>query len=52
MGTLPLTEIERQRVGGLMSQQAERMQTLVSDLLTLAQIEGSPAGPGPLAEGG
>jgi two-component system phosphate regulon sensor histidine kinase PhoR len=43
MGTLPLTEIERQRVIGLMSQQAERMQTLVSDLLTLAQIEGSPS---------
>ena len=43
MGTLPLTEIERQRVIGLMSQQAERMQTLVSDLMTLAQIEGSPS---------
>ena len=43
MGTLPLNEIERQRVIGLMSQQAERMQTLVSDLLTLAQIEGSPS---------
>jgi two-component system phosphate regulon sensor histidine kinase PhoR len=42
MGALPLTEVERQRVIGLMSQQAERMQTLVSDLLTLAQIEGSP----------
>ena len=42
MGSLPLTEVERQRVIGLMSQQAERMQTLVSDLLTLAQIEGSP----------
>ena len=43
MGTLPLTEIERQRVIGLMSQQAERRQALVSDLLTLAQIEGSPS---------
>jgi two-component system phosphate regulon sensor histidine kinase PhoR len=43
MGSLPLTEIERQRVIGLMSQQAERMQTLVADLLTLAQIEGSPS---------
>lgn len=42
MGSLPLTEVERQRVIGLMSQQAERMQSLVSDLLTLAQIEGSP----------
>jgi two-component system phosphate regulon sensor histidine kinase PhoR len=42
MGSLPLTEVERQRVISLMSQQAARMQTLVSDLLTLAQIEGSP----------
>lgn len=42
MGSLPLTEVERQRVIGLMSQQAQRMQTLVADLLTLAQIEGSP----------
>jgi len=42
MGSLPLTEVERQRVITLMAQQAERMQILVSDLLTLAQIEGSP----------
>lgn len=42
MGSLPLTEIERQRVITLMKQQADRMQGLVSDLLTLAQIEGSP----------
>lgn len=42
MGSLPLTEVERARVLTLMSQQAERMRTLVSDLLTLAQIEGSP----------
>lgn len=42
MGSLPLTETERARVIGLMAQQAERMQSLVSDLLTLAQIEGSP----------
>lgn len=42
MGSLPLTEPERRRVIELMSQQAERMQTLVADLLTLAQIEGSP----------
>ncbi|MBP7132522.1 MAG: phosphate regulon sensor histidine kinase PhoR [Aquabacterium sp.] len=42
MAALPLTEVERQRVIGLMSQQADRMQSLVSDLLTLAQIEGSP----------
>lgn len=42
LGALPLTEVERKRVIGLMAQQAERMQSLVSDLLTLAQIEGSP----------
>ncbi len=40
--TLPLTEPERQRYLGLMSQQAARMQTLVSDLLTLSRLEGSP----------
>ncbi|MFZ4551851.1 MAG: phosphate regulon sensor histidine kinase PhoR [Aquabacterium sp.] len=45
MATLPLTEAERARVLSLMSQQAERMQHLVSDLLTLAQIEGSPRPP-------
>jgi two-component system phosphate regulon sensor histidine kinase PhoR len=42
LGSLPLTEVERRRVIELMAQQAERMQILVSDLLTLAQIEGSP----------
>jgi two-component system phosphate regulon sensor histidine kinase PhoR len=42
MGSLPLTEVEQKRVIALMAQQAERMQGLVSDLLTLAQIEGSP----------
>lgn len=42
LGALPLTEVERKRVITLMAQQAERMQVLVSDLLTLAQIEGSP----------
>jgi two-component system phosphate regulon sensor histidine kinase PhoR len=42
MGSLPLTEVERKRVIGLMTQQADRMQSLVADLLTLAQIEGSP----------
>ncbi len=42
MGELPLTEVERKRVISLMAQQADRMQSLVSDLLTLAQIEGSP----------
>jgi two-component system phosphate regulon sensor histidine kinase PhoR len=42
LGALPLTEAERKRVITLMAQQADRMQGLVSDLLTLAQIEGSP----------
>ncbi len=42
MGNVPLTEVERRRVLELMTQQTRRMQTLVSDLLTLAQLEGSP----------
>jgi two-component system phosphate regulon sensor histidine kinase PhoR len=42
LASLPLTEVERKRVVDLMMQQAERMQGLVADLLTLAQIEGSP----------
>jgi two-component system phosphate regulon sensor histidine kinase PhoR len=42
MRNLPLTEVERRRVIMLMTQQAERMGNLVSDLLTLAQLEGSP----------
>ena len=42
MTNLPLTEVERKRVLVLMMQQADRMGTLVSDLLTLAQLEGSP----------
>lgn len=42
MNNLPLTEVERKRVLHLMGQQTQRMQTLVSDLLTLAQLEGSP----------
>jgi two-component system phosphate regulon sensor histidine kinase PhoR len=42
MSNLPLTETERRRVLTLMAQQTQRMQTLVSDLLTLAQLEGSP----------
>ena len=46
MSNLPLTEMERRRVLELMTQQTHRMQTLVSDLLTLAQLEGSPR-PGP-----
>lgn len=40
--TLPLNDQERQRYLSLMSQQAQRMQTLVSDLLTLSRLEGSP----------
>lgn len=39
---LPLTELERDKYLGLMSQQAQRMQTLVQDLLTLSRLEGSP----------
>ena len=42
MANLPLTEVERKRVLVLMGQQADRMGTLVSDLLILAQLEGSP----------
>ena len=42
MTNLPLTEVERKRVLTLMTQQADRMGTLVSDLLTLSQLEGSP----------
>jgi two-component system phosphate regulon sensor histidine kinase PhoR len=42
MATLPLSEAERARVLTLMTQQTDRMQALVSDLLTLAQLEGSP----------
>jgi two-component system phosphate regulon sensor histidine kinase PhoR len=41
--TLPIEEPERNVYLGLMSQQALRMQSLVSDLLTLSRIEGSPA---------
>lgn len=43
MQSLPLDESDRQRYLGLMAQQAQRMQTLVSDLLTLSRLEGSPA---------
>lgn len=42
MSGVPLTEVERARVLVLMGQQTRRMQALVSDLLTLAQLEGSP----------
>jgi len=40
--TLPLDEPERARYLALMAQQSQRMQTLVSDLLTLSRLEGSP----------
>jgi two-component system, OmpR family, phosphate regulon sensor histidine kinase PhoR len=43
MQSIPLEEDERQRYLALMSQQAQRMQVLVSDLLTLSRLEGSPA---------
>jgi two-component system, OmpR family, phosphate regulon sensor histidine kinase PhoR len=39
--TLRLEESERQQYLALMAQQADRMQTLVSDLLTLSKLEGS-----------
>jgi two-component system, OmpR family, phosphate regulon sensor histidine kinase PhoR len=42
---LPLTEAERKRVLALIRQQTSRMQSLVDDLLTLAQLEGSPRPP-------
>lgn len=42
MASLPLSEAERGRVLQLMQQQTDRMQSLVADLLTLAQLEGSP----------
>ena len=45
MASLPLSETERARVLTLMRQQTDRMQVLVSDLLTLAQLEGSPRPP-------
>jgi two-component system phosphate regulon sensor histidine kinase PhoR len=42
MRTLTLEEHERRRYLELMAQQAQRMQTLVNDLLTLSKLEGSP----------
>ncbi|BAL96652.1 phosphate regulon sensor histidine kinase PhoR [Rubrivivax gelatinosus] len=45
MASLPLTPVERERVLKLMEQQTNRMQALVADLLTLAQLEGSPRPP-------
>lgn len=40
--SLVLQEGERARYLGLMAEQAQRMQSLVSDLLTLSRLEGSP----------
>ena len=40
--SLPLNDGERQKYLALMAQQAQRMQTLVSDLLTLSKLEGNP----------
>ncbi|MFM7704133.1 MAG: phosphate regulon sensor histidine kinase PhoR [Rubrivivax sp.] len=45
LSTLRLEEAEKRRVLGLMREQAQRMQALVADLLTLAQLEGSPRPP-------
>ncbi|MCA0244409.1 MAG: phosphate regulon sensor histidine kinase PhoR [Proteobacteria bacterium] len=42
MASLPLSDVERQRMLALMTQQTARMQALVADLLTLARLEGSP----------
>ncbi len=42
---IPLTEKDRRHVIELMAQQTVRMQGLVSDLLALAQLEGSPPPP-------
>ncbi len=41
--TLPLDAADRARYLTLMEQQSLRMQTLVQDLLTLSQLEGSPS---------
>ncbi|MCU0774628.1 MAG: phosphate regulon sensor histidine kinase PhoR [Ideonella sp.] len=45
LSVLPLTEVERRRVLKLMGQQTTRMQALLTDLLALAQLEGSPRPP-------
>lgn len=39
---LPLDEAQRSRYLALMAQQAQRMQSLVDDLLTLSKLEGNP----------
>ena len=43
--TLPLEAAERAHYLGLMRQQAQRMETLVGDLLTLSRLEGGAAPP-------
>ena len=45
MASLPLSVAERGRVIHLMQQQTDRMQSLVSDLLQLAQLEGGSRPP-------
>jgi two-component system, OmpR family, phosphate regulon sensor histidine kinase PhoR len=45
LATVPLSAVEQPRVFELMRQQTARIQTLVDDLLTLAQLEGSPRPP-------
>lgn len=42
MQSLDLSEDDRHQYLGMMAQQADRMQSLVSDLLTLSKLEGSP----------
>lgn len=42
LDTVTLSTAEQARVLALMRQQAQRMQSLVDDLLTLAKLEGSP----------
>jgi two-component system phosphate regulon sensor histidine kinase PhoR len=45
LASVPLSAAEQPRVLNLMRQQATRIQGLVDDLLTLAQLEGSPRPP-------
>jgi two-component system phosphate regulon sensor histidine kinase PhoR len=45
LASVPLSATERPRVLELMRQQTARIQALVDDLLTLAQLEGSPRPP-------
>jgi len=45
LASVPLSTTEQPRVLSLMRQQTQRIQSLVDDLLTLAQLEGSPRPP-------